>query len=167
MLFSYLMTVVYLVIILCTLFICTSSPLYTHTLIRSLSDDPGFVRPDIGRFVSIVQVYDETVRFANSWSFSLFDSGILIFLPSYYFLILVISDSVVIPVIIYMISCVDAYMWYCSNHDLLQLGFIACFGLLKPYRVYVRYFSCVYESLTRVASSLQRILGSGVWQDFS
>ena len=32
MLFSYLMFVVYLVIILCTLFICTSSPLYTHSL---------------------------------------------------------------------------------------------------------------------------------------
>ena len=34
----------------------------------------------------------------------------LSFLPSYYFLILVISDSVFIPVFIYMISCVDAYM---------------------------------------------------------
>ena len=55
----------------------------------------------------------------------------LSFLPSCYFLILIISDSVVISVFIYMISCVDAYMWYCSNHDLLQLGFIACFGLLK------------------------------------
>jgi len=31
MLFSYLMTVIYLVIILCTLFICTNSPLYTDT----------------------------------------------------------------------------------------------------------------------------------------
>ena len=30
-----------------------------------------------------------------------------------------------------MISCVDAYMWYCSNYDLLQLGFIACPGLLE------------------------------------
>ena len=36
--------------------------LFTHTLTRSLSDDPGFARPDIGRFVSIVQVFDETVR---------------------------------------------------------------------------------------------------------
>ena len=32
---------------------------------------------------------------------------------------------------IYMISCVDAYMWHCSNHDSLQLGFIPCFGLLR------------------------------------
>ena len=53
---------------------------FTHTLTRSLSDDPEFVRPDIGRFVSIVQVFVETVRFAKSWSFSLFDSDILIFL---------------------------------------------------------------------------------------
>jgi len=80
MLFIYLPSAVYLVIILCTLFICTSSPLYTHTLTRSLSDDPRFARPDIGRFVSVVQVFVETVHFAKSWSFSLFDSGILIFL---------------------------------------------------------------------------------------
>ena len=46
---------------------------------------------------------------------------LLSFKPSYYFLILIISHSVVIPVFIYMISCVVAYMWYCSIHDLLQL----------------------------------------------
>jgi len=80
MLFSYLMTAVYLVIILCTLFICTSFPLYTHTLTRSLSNDPGFARPDIGRFVSVVQMFVETVCFTKSWSFSLFDSSILILL---------------------------------------------------------------------------------------
>ena len=28
--------------------------LFTHTLTMSLSDDPGFVRTDIGRFISIV-----------------------------------------------------------------------------------------------------------------
>ena len=80
MLFSYLMFVVYLVIIMCTLFICTSSPFYTHT-------------HSLGRFLTTLdlhvqildacfycQVFDETVRFVKSWSFSLFDSGILIFL---------------------------------------------------------------------------------------
>ena len=36
--------------------------LFIHTLTRSLSDAPRFARPDIGRFVSIVQVFDETVR---------------------------------------------------------------------------------------------------------
>ena len=59
---------------------------FTYILTRSLSDDPGFARPDIGYFVSIVQVFVETVRFAKSWSFSLFDSGILIFLAFILFL---------------------------------------------------------------------------------
>ena len=96
MLFSYLMTAVYLVIILCTLFICTSSSLYTHTLIRSLSNDLGFARPDIGRFIFVAQVFDETVRFAKRWSFSLFDSDILILLAFILFSNLVISDPVII-----------------------------------------------------------------------
>ena len=116
MLFSYFISAVYLVIILCTLFICTSSPLYT-TLTRSFSDDARFARPDIGRFVSIVQVYDETVRFADAGASPYSIPVFLSFLPSYYFLIIVISDSVIFPVFIYMISCVDAYMWYYSNHD--------------------------------------------------
>ena len=77
--FSYLIFAVYLVIILCTLFYARAFP-FTHTLTRSLSDDPGFARPDIGRFVSVVQVFVETVHFAKSWSFYLFDSGTLIFL---------------------------------------------------------------------------------------
>ena len=54
------------------------SSLHTHSLVAS--DDPGFALPDIGCFVSTVQVFDENVRFASSWSFSLIDSGILIFL---------------------------------------------------------------------------------------
>jgi len=84
MLFSYRMTSVYLIIILCILFICTSSP-FTHTLTRSLSDDPRFAHPDIGRFVSIVQVFDETVRFARSWILPPFYSGILAFSYSCYY----------------------------------------------------------------------------------
>ena len=130
MLFSCLIFAVILVITLCTLLYARALP-FTHILTRSLSDDPEFVRPDIGRLVSIVQVLDEFVRFANSWSFSLFYSGTLIFLafvsfPDSYYI-----SSVVIPVLIYMISCVVAYMWYCSIHVLLQFRFIACFGLLK------------------------------------
>jgi len=92
MLISYLQSADYLVIILCTLFICTSTSLYTHTLTRSLSDDPGFVRPDIGRLISFVQVFDETV---HPYLIPVF----LSFLPSCYFLVLDISDSVVIPVL--------------------------------------------------------------------
>ena len=54
--FSYLISAVYLVIILCILFICTGTSPF-HTLTGSLSDDPGFVRPDIGRFVAIIQLF--------------------------------------------------------------------------------------------------------------
>ena len=62
---------------------------FTHTLTRSLSDDPGFARPDIGRLFYCADVH-ETVRLARnrtlSLSFSLsFDSGILSFLYSCYY----------------------------------------------------------------------------------
>ena len=73
--------------------------LFIHTLTRSLSDDLGFVRPDIGRFVSIIQVLDETIYIARSWSLSLPNLVFSSLLPSCYFLILDISDSVVILVL--------------------------------------------------------------------
>jgi len=79
MLFSYLMSAVILVIILCTLFICTSSPLYTHT------HQVAFWRPWIctSRYWTLYfycQVFDETIHIVRSLSLSLSDSGILIFL---------------------------------------------------------------------------------------
>ena len=77
-LFSYLMFAVYLVILLCTLFICTSSPLYTHTLTRSLSDDPGFARPDIGRLILLFRCSLSSYALRGVWSLSLPDTGILI-----------------------------------------------------------------------------------------
>ena len=81
MLFIYLISAVILVIILCTLFICMSSPLSTHT------HQVAFWRPwnCTSRYWTLC-FYDSGVRwdcsrsFAKSWSFSLFDSGILIFL---------------------------------------------------------------------------------------
>ena len=68
MLFRYPMSAVYLVIILCTLFICTSSFLYTHSLGR-------FWRPWIrtSRVLDIFlycQVFDETIHIARSLSLS-------------------------------------------------------------------------------------------------
>jgi len=60
MLFSYLLSAVYLDIILCTLIICTSSCLYIHT--RWVT----FWQPWIctSKYWSyIVQQFDETVRF--------------------------------------------------------------------------------------------------------
>jgi len=75
---SYLMYAVYLVIILCTLFICTSTFLYTHT------HQVAFSRPWLctSRYWTLCfycSVFIEAIRFAKNWSFSLFDSGILIF----------------------------------------------------------------------------------------
>ena len=69
---------------LCTLFTCTSFSLYTHT------HQVAFWRPWIctSRYwtiVSIVQVFDETVYFARSWSLSPFYPGILAFLYSYHY----------------------------------------------------------------------------------
>ena len=42
-----------------------------HTLTRSRSDDPRFARPDIGRFVYVVQVFDETIHIARRLSLPL------------------------------------------------------------------------------------------------
>jgi len=98
------------------------SPL--HTLTRSLSDDPEFARPGIGRFVSIVQVFDETVRYAKSWSFSLFDSGILIFLIFILFPDSRISDSFVIPVLYsydIMCGCLYVLLQWSLNHYSINL----------------------------------------------
>ena len=103
-----------LVIILCTLFICTSS-LFTHTLTRSLSDDPEFARPDVGRFISIVQVFDETVRFARSWTLSLL---ILVFLP------LFIPFSILFLIHAYQIQS----LFYCFLYDIMR-GYL--YGILQ------------------------------------
>ena len=61
---------------------------HTHTLTRLLSDDPGFARPDIERFVSVVQVFDEIVRFARIWTLFLL---IPVFFP--FFIPIIICDS--------------------------------------------------------------------------
>ena len=85
----------FILLLFCAHCLYTRALPFTHTLIRSLSDDPEFVRPDIGRFVSIVQVFDETIHIARSLSLSL----ILVFLSllsSCYFLILPLSHSVAI-----------------------------------------------------------------------
>ena len=81
-----------------------------NTLTRSLSDDPGFVVQILDAlfllFRCSLRLYASRRAGASPYSIPVF----LSFLPSYYFLILVISDSDVILVFIYMISCVDSYM---------------------------------------------------------
>ena len=65
LLFSYVIFAVALIVIYAHCSSARAFPSHTHSP-WSRSDDPGFARPDIGRFVSIVQVFVEAVRFANS-----------------------------------------------------------------------------------------------------
>ena len=119
--------------------------LFTHTLTRSLSDDPGFTRPDIGRFVAIVQVFDETVRFARSWILSLL---ILVFLHflipviilwfryiilTFYFIPYFIWDSCVA-----LICIIAVISYYDCNLLLVQitLGLAYICGVISS-RIYV------------------------------
>ena len=126
-LFSYLISAVILVIILCTLLICTSFlPLHTHSPGRFLTTLDLHVQILDALFLLFrcsLRLYAS--RSAGNSPYSI--AEFLSFLPSYYFLILVISDSVLIQVFIYMISCVDAYMWYCSNHDLITVRIYSLF----------------------------------------
>ena len=111
MLFSYLLSVVYLVIILCTLFICTSSPLYTHT------HSPGRFLTTLDLHIQILDAlfllfrcslkpYASRRAEASPYSIPV----LLSFLSSYYFLILVISDSFVIPVL-YSYDIMRGYLY--------------------------------------------------------
>ena len=106
MLFSYPMFAVIL-LLFCAHCLYARAVLFTDTLTRSLSDDPGFARPNIGRFVAIVQVFDETVRFARSWTLSLL---ILVFLPLF------------IP--LYILFLIHAYqiqsLFQCFLYDIMR-----------------------------------------------
>ena len=115
MLFNYPMFAVIL-LLFCAHCLYIRAVLFTHTLTRSLSDDPEFARPDIGCFVSIVQVFDETVRFARSWILSPF-----LFWYSYIFLFLLLFfDSCIshLASISFLTSfeiMCSLYMYYCSD----------------------------------------------------
>ena len=130
MLFSYLISVVIL-LLFCAHCLYARALLFTHTLTRSLSDDPGFARADIGQFVSTVQLFDETVRDASRragaspYSIPVF----LSFFPSYYFLILFIPDSFVIPVL-YSYDSMHGCLYVLLQWPLTHYS-INYFGLLK------------------------------------
>ena len=162
LLFSYPMTAVYLVIILCTLFICTSSPLYTHT------HQVAFWRPWIctSRYwtlVSIMQVFEETVRLARNWTLSLL---ILVFFPFLFlllFLIRVYHTWLLFYSLFHLRSCVAFICiivviidYYGSDSQLVQVTFgLACIrGVFS---------SCIYVADSR-PTQFPRILGSGAWQ---
>ena len=96
---------------------------FTHTLTRSRSDDPGFARPDIGRFVSVVQMFFALIYNARSLSPSLFlvSSSLLYFC---HFLILSLSLSAAIflslfiAIIVIVIICIIAMILDYYDSDL-------------------------------------------------
>jgi len=104
-------------IIMYTLFICTSIPSFSYTLIRSLSDNLEFARPNIGCFIFFDRVFDETGHVARSWI------PFYYFWYSFFFFIQIIPDSLYIAFscyiffISYNIMC-RHYMHCCSDIDL-------------------------------------------------
>jgi len=114
--FSYLMSAVYLDIILCTLFICTSTILCTHT------HQVAFWRPWIHTsrywmhcFYCSGVGWDHTYCEEQESLSPLFWYTHLSYLPVIS-LFSICQIRSLIQFLIYMISCVNAYMWYCSNH---------------------------------------------------
>ena len=101
-------------------------PLHTHSP-WSRSDDPGFARPDIGRFVSVVQVFDETVHNARSLSSSLFlvSSSLLYFC---HFLILPLSPSAAIFLSLFICYHCDCHGYVLLQWPMIMSWFTACSG---------------------------------------
>ena len=89
-----------------------------HTLTRSLSDDPGFARPDIGHFVSIVQVFVWSCA-SRGGRFSLWFWYSHLSYLSDISLVSIYQFQLLFQFLIHMISCVNAHMWYCSKHNSL------------------------------------------------
>jgi len=105
---------------------------FTHTLTRSLSDDPGFARPDIGRLFYCADVRWDCTTCEEPDSLSLFwfwYSFLSLFL-------LLFFDSCISPLasILFLISfqiMCSLYMYYCSDPWLLWFRFIACSGYFR------------------------------------
>ena len=115
MLFSFLYLQLFLLLLYAHCLYAELFPLHTHSPGRFLTTLDLHVQ--ILELVSIVQVYDETVRFVKSWSFSLFYSGTLIFLASVLFSVLVISVQLLFQ---------SWFIWY---HAWLLICDIAVFDI--------------------------------------
>ena len=103
----------------------------SYTLTGSLSDDPRFARSDIRCFVSIVQVFIETVCFARSWTlpirfwYSFLSLFLLLFCDS-----CISHLASLLFLISFEIMCSN-YIYYCSDRWLLWLKFIPYSGYFK------------------------------------
>ena len=93
--------------------------LYSYTLIRSLSNDPGFTHPYIGYFTLLIRYSMIPDMSRGAWSYPRLDhrySWFLSFCRSL-FSCLSLSSSYSISMFI-VIFCGHLYV-YCSDHDLL------------------------------------------------
>ena len=92
--------------------------LFLHTL-WVISDDPGFAHPKIGWFISLIRCW-WALTFCEESEVSICWLLVFLFLLHfYYFLSLYASDLVVISFQYTLLSCVDIYVCYCSDRDLL------------------------------------------------
>ena len=97
---------------------------FSYTLIGSLSDDPGFAHPDW-----MFDFIDQVFMSSRTWSFLLFDSGIISFTPVVPFDSLYWTQCLFYS-FIHLRSCVDiiciiaAILVYHSNY-------IACSGYFR------------------------------------
>jgi len=145
MLFRYFLFTVYHVIIMYTLFICTSTFPFSYTLIKSLSDDPKFARPDTECFSLFrclmscsccKEPESPSVRssvflfsFIPLISYSLCTSLSYHYIPAIILLFLYIRLGFYSISMFIVIMCGHLYA-YCSDHDLL-IYFCSLFGLFK------------------------------------
>jgi len=89
---------------------------FFYTLIRSLSEDPGFAHPHIACFIllfrSWLRSYTLQLPRVSLYLVLVFLSS---FIPVVILLILYIYQTLLLfQFLIYMISCVDIYICYCS-----------------------------------------------------
>jgi len=130
-LFSYLLFTVLTMLLLYTHIMHVHTSLNLHTCLK-FSDSPGFVHPDIGCFVLLIRCSMRSYALRRARVFLCWLSVLLSFL-----LFLLFHDSLYIIIswlfhlCVYLSSCVDIYMYYCSDRDLLKFICVACFMLLK------------------------------------
>ena len=130
MLFSYLLSAVYHIIICKYCLYARTLLLFTHAHWVAFWQ-PWICKSRYWTLSYIVQVFVEAVCFARSWSFSLLVPVFLSLLPSCYFLILDIYQiQFLFQFFIYVISSANIYMSYCSDIDYRSRFFYSLFRLL-------------------------------------
>ena len=103
----------------------------TQTPTRSISDDPGFARPDIGRLFLLCRCSVRLYALRGTWVLSL-----LFWYSCIFLFLLLFFDSGILPLASisfltsFEIMC-SLYMYYCSDRWFLWFRFIACSGYFR------------------------------------